>query len=133
MPAITAAGYRLIAASISAEIHATLPAESTAVCGPLARLTVRLADALQTDNPRFDRAQFLAASGVSESRPALEWHETDAEGTGHVWYTLGRDRFSIEHLPNGYYRLYHYGPGLSDLHGTLDAAKRAAEQSSRPR
>lgn len=44
---------------------------------------------------------------------------TDSDGD---LYTSPR-LFSVERLPNGLYRLFHYGPGMSELFGSADAAK----------
>lgn len=45
-----------------------------------------------------------------------------------VLYTEPR-QFTIEVLQNGLFRLYHYGPGMSSVHPTMDAAQQAAIDS----
>ena len=47
--------------------------------------------------------------------PNTIWRRTD---DGSVFYTTPRE-YSIERLDNGYFRVFHYGPGLSSLHATL--------------
>lgn len=47
---------------------------------------------------------------------------------GTVSYTDPR-QFSIESLPNGLFRLFHYGPGMASLHDSLEAAKDSAKDA----
>jgi hypothetical protein len=50
------------------------------------------------------------------------WHVAP---DGVTYYTLPRE-YSIERLPNGFFRLYRYGSGLSSLHKSLVDAYKAA-------
>lgn len=68
---MTAKTYRQLAAALSTAMHTTLQDpdghHGAAQRGGIALAAQRLADTLQADNPKFDRARFLAAAGASDA------------------------------------------------------------------
>lgn len=65
----------------------------------------------------------MMANATQADRPLDNAWLTQADG---MLYTQPQ-RFTIERLQNGRYRLFHYGPNMSGLYETLAQAKRSAQ------